>query len=152
MPTKLQNTYDKVGANIIPADTKRKEAFFLKSWKPYQSSPVPLDVFERWKELGLFAYGIAAVLGLLWRDKYAGYRFILIDIDRKEGVTHFSNARLTICFISSYPSIFPNSTLRNTCKNFMLSPHDLARPATNPIASPLVARIPNVPKICELET
>jgi hypothetical protein len=30
--------------------------------------------------------------------------------------------------------------------------HDLARPATSPIARPLVAGIPNVPKICELET
>jgi hypothetical protein len=32
------------------------------------------------------------------------------------------------------------------------SPHDLARPAANPIARPLVAGIPNVPKIGELET
>ena len=30
--------------------------------------------------------------------------------------------------------------------------YDLIRPAANPIASPLVAGIPNVPKICELET
>jgi hypothetical protein len=36
------------------------------------------------------------------------------------------------------------------CKNFIL-PHDLARPATNQTARPLVAGIPNVPEICELE-
>ena len=84
--------YNKIGANVISADTKIKKAWILKSWTKYQSSPIPLEVFERWKELGLFAYGIAAVLGLLWRGKYAGYRFILVDIDRKEGVIAFLDA------------------------------------------------------------
>ena len=40
------------------ADTKIKKAFILHSWKEYQSSPIPIAVFERWKELGLFAYAI----------------------------------------------------------------------------------------------
>src|SRR5262249_45522172 len=75
--------YYDVGANVIPADTKRKEASILTSWKPYQSGPVPLEVFERWKELGLFAYGIAVVLGSLWRGDNAGLFLNLIDADNR---------------------------------------------------------------------
>jgi hypothetical protein len=33
--------YHKMGANVIPADTKIKKAWILKSWTKYQSSPVP---------------------------------------------------------------------------------------------------------------
>ncbi|MGC1931765.1 MAG: hypothetical protein WA667_22575 [Candidatus Nitrosopolaris sp.] len=72
-----------IGANVIPADTKRKEACILNSWKQYQTNPVPLDVFDRWKKLGLFAYGIAVVLGQLWRGDNAGKFLNLIDGDNR---------------------------------------------------------------------
>jgi hypothetical protein len=75
--------YDTIGANLIPADTKGKEAYILNSWKPYQSNPVPLEVFEKWKQLGLFAYGIGVVLGPLWRGKNAGKYLNLIDADNR---------------------------------------------------------------------
>ena len=73
--------YHIIGANVIPADTKIKKAWILKSWSRYQSSPVPLEVFEGWKELGLFAYGIGVVLGLLWRGGKAGKYLNLVDAD-----------------------------------------------------------------------
>ncbi len=75
--------YFNIGANIIPADTKSKEACILNSWKQYQTNPVPLEVFEKWKQLGLFAYGIAVVLGQLWRGKNAGKFLNLIDADNR---------------------------------------------------------------------
>jgi len=37
--------YHKIGANVIPADTKIKKACILHSWKQYQSNPIPLQVF-----------------------------------------------------------------------------------------------------------
>jgi hypothetical protein len=75
--------YHNIGANVIPADTKIKEAWILKSWKQYQSNPLPLDVFERWKELGLFAYGIGVVLGQLWRGNNTGKNLNQIDADNR---------------------------------------------------------------------
>jgi hypothetical protein len=75
--------YYNIGANVIPAYTKRKEASILNSWKQYQSNPLALEVFERWKELGLFANGIAVVLGQLWRGKSAGKFLNLIDADNR---------------------------------------------------------------------
>lgn len=75
--------YHNIGANVIPADTKRKEAYILSSWKQYQSNQVPLEVFEKWKQLGLFAYGIAVVLGPLWRGNNAGKYLNLIDADNR---------------------------------------------------------------------
>ena len=75
--------YYKIGANLIPADTKRKQACILISWKEYQSNPVPPEVFERWKQLGLFAYGIGVVLGQLWRGKNADKYLNLIDADNR---------------------------------------------------------------------
>jgi hypothetical protein len=54
--------YFNIGANLIPADTEIKDVCILNSWKPYQSNPVPLEVFEKWKQLGLFAYGTRIVL------------------------------------------------------------------------------------------
>src|SRR5215469_11206208 len=66
--------YYEIGSNVIPADTKMKRACILKSWESYQSNSLSQEVFEKWKELGLFAYGIGVVLGRLWRgdniDKY----------------------------------------------------------------------------------
>jgi hypothetical protein len=75
--------YDTIGANVIPADTEGKEAYILNSWKEHQSSPVPLQVFEKWKQLGLFAYGIGVVLGRLWRGENAGKYLNLIDADNR---------------------------------------------------------------------
>ena len=75
--------YWKIGANVIPADTKIKKAYVLKSWAQYRSNPIPLKVFERWKEMGLFAYGIGVVLGELWRDASAGKYLNLIDADNR---------------------------------------------------------------------
>jgi hypothetical protein len=39
--------YHKVGANVISADTKRKEVCILNGWKQYRSSPVLSEVFEK---------------------------------------------------------------------------------------------------------
>ncbi|MGA9154569.1 MAG: hypothetical protein WBZ36_28625 [Candidatus Nitrosopolaris sp.] len=75
--------YYKIGANVIPADTKIKKAWILNSWDQYQSNQVLLEVFEKWKQLGLFAYGIAVVLGPLWRGKNAGKYLNLIDADNR---------------------------------------------------------------------
>src|SRR3989442_83686 len=70
--------YTNIGPNVIPADTKNKSPYILKTWKQYQSNPIPLEVFERWKQLGLFAYGIAVVTGNIWRGKNAGLCLNLI--------------------------------------------------------------------------
>ena len=72
-----------IGSNVIPADTKNKSPYILKTWKQYQSNPVPLEVFERWKALGLFVYGIAVVTGNIWRGKNAGLCLNLIDGDNR---------------------------------------------------------------------
>ena len=75
--------YTDIGPNVIPADTKNKSPYILKTWKQYQSNPIPLEVFERWKQLGLFAYGIAVVTGNIWRGENAGLCVNLIDADNR---------------------------------------------------------------------
>jgi hypothetical protein len=53
--------------NTIPADVKSKDNGYksiLRSWIEYQTKPIPQETFERWKSLGLFAFGIAAEYGI----------------------------------------------------------------------------------------
>ena len=83
--------YDKIGANVIPADTKIKKAYILNNWKQYQANPVPLEVFEGWKKLGLLAYGIAVVLGQLRRGDNAGKFLNLIDGDNRLALQEICN-------------------------------------------------------------
>ena len=83
MPTKSADYWYFEGSNVIPVDTKEKKAWILKSWTWCQSNSVPLEVFEKWKELGLFAYGVGVVLGLLWRGDNTGKYLNMIDGDNR---------------------------------------------------------------------
>ena len=83
--------YHTVGPNVIPADTRIKKAWILKSWTPYQDNPVPLDVFEKWKALGLFAYGIGVVLGRLRRGVNAGKYLNMVDADNRLAIQEICN-------------------------------------------------------------
>jgi P4 family phage/plasmid primase-like protien len=71
------------GANVIPVDAKQKKAWILKSWTWCQSNSIPLKVFEKLKELGLFAYGVGVVLGRLWRGDNTGKFLNMIDGDNR---------------------------------------------------------------------
>jgi hypothetical protein len=102
--------YYKIGANVIPADTKIKQACILKCWKQYQSNPVLSELFERWKESGLFTYGIGVVLGPLQRGKNAGKSLNLIDADNRLGLQEICswNGKTTLEQLASWTELPPN--------------------------------------------
>jgi hypothetical protein len=74
------------GDNVIPVDSIIKKAWILKTWKQYQSNSIPPEVFERWKELGLFTYGIGVVLGRIWRGKNRDQYRSQIDADNERAI------------------------------------------------------------------
>jgi hypothetical protein len=53
-----------VGANVIPADSRKKVP--LVKWKEFQNALIPDEVFENWLANDMFKGGLAIVLGKLW--------------------------------------------------------------------------------------
>jgi hypothetical protein len=60
-----------VAGNTIPAGKKQP----IVDWKPYQGKSVSEEQHKKWKQQGKYKYGIAIVMGKLWRDKYQCYYF-----------------------------------------------------------------------------
>ena len=46
--------YYKIGTNVIPANTKIKKANLIDTWTPWQTNSIPEDIFQGWKDEGLF--------------------------------------------------------------------------------------------------
>jgi hypothetical protein len=76
-----------VGANPIPAQTRRKETYFL--WKQYQNEPMPEEVFEQLIKENRFKDGMAVILGKVWRGEHAGLYLTLIDLDNLKAIDEF---------------------------------------------------------------
>jgi hypothetical protein len=73
------------GPNTFPGDTKHKQANILYHWNNegiyYQDNPIPLEIFNAWLEIGLFAFGICVVAGKCWRGPNEGLYLNVIDCD-----------------------------------------------------------------------
>ena len=76
--------YD-IGANVIPANTRKKETY--ESWKQWQDKPIPQGLHEQWKSSGAFNQGMAIIPGKVWH--HIGKRelyLIAIDLDNQKAI------------------------------------------------------------------
>jgi len=61
----------------------------LVNWKEWQWRAIPRDVFEMWKQKGLFEKGYGILTGKLWKYKNEDYRLICIDCDNELALKEF---------------------------------------------------------------
>lgn len=74
-----------IGANVIPANTRKKETY--ESWKEWQDNPVPSDLHNEWKTSGAFDNGIAIILGKVHHNRQKeGLYLIGIDCDNAKAI------------------------------------------------------------------
>ena len=75
-----------VGANVIPANTRKKSTFI--NWKQYQDSPISKEQHEQWKANNAFNDGMAIIAGKAWHANTDRY-LILVDLDNKKAIDEF---------------------------------------------------------------
>lgn len=78
--------YYKKGVNIIPANTQIKKANLIPTWVPWQTNSIPEDVFQGWKDEGLFELGMGIILGRVWRGEHEGDYIGGIDTDNAKAI------------------------------------------------------------------
>jgi len=76
--------YNKIGVNVIPADSKNKLTY--TKWSQWQNTPISLEQFEQWKKEEKFDSGIAIILGKIWRGNYKGKYLVGIDCDNQKAI------------------------------------------------------------------
>jgi hypothetical protein len=84
------------GLDIIAVDTAKKNqakikstAFFKESKNKILKEGLTTEQYLKKIDTGIYDDGFAIICGRIRRGKYAGYKFIFIDIDLKEGVRAF---------------------------------------------------------------
>lgn len=78
--------------NTIPADVKTKDDEYISilyNWTQYQNKAIPQEVFEKWKQMGLFAYGIAIITGEIYRGENKGKFTTVFDFDQLEALEKY---------------------------------------------------------------
>jgi hypothetical protein len=58
---------DQIGANVIPANTRKKVTY--ESWSEWQNKPISEELHNEWKKTGAFSQGIAVILGRVWHNE-----------------------------------------------------------------------------------
>jgi hypothetical protein len=87
------------GLDIIAVYTARKNEEKIKKTKLFKENKneilkesLTTEQYLKKIDAGIYDDGFAIVCGLIRRGKYAGYKFIFVDIDLKEGVRAFLDA------------------------------------------------------------
>jgi hypothetical protein len=81
--------YHKRKVNVIPYNTKNRIPL-IKSYKQYQNTRIPIEVFNQWIEKGLFDYGMAIFPGKIYSDNPDQVLYLVaLDFDKKEGFEEF---------------------------------------------------------------
>jgi hypothetical protein len=77
---------DKLGLNVIPADTQSREQY--SSWLNWQNKPIPQSQHEEWKDTGAFTKGIARIHGRPWHrsDFKSDTYWFSIDCDNQAAI------------------------------------------------------------------
>lgn len=79
--------YYYIGVNCLPFDSKNKVTY--EQWRKWQVQPVPIEIYQDWKNKGSFDKGIAIICGKIWRGEYKDKYLACIDIDNKKGIEEF---------------------------------------------------------------
>src|SRR5829696_54223 len=83
---------DRIGVNVIPADTKNK--FTYIKWSEWQDKAIPEELHNKWKAENAFSKGIAIIPGKVWhREDKKGLYFIFIDADKLKAILEFSTRK-----------------------------------------------------------
>jgi hypothetical protein len=85
----VRHWYRIVRVNVIPVVTRYKTAKEGYTWKQWQDSPIPEEVFEQWISKDAFKDGMAVILGKVWRGQYQGKYLNLIDLDNLLAIQEF---------------------------------------------------------------
>jgi len=75
--------YHLKGVNVIPTHNLTKKP--KVAWKEWQTVPIPLEIFNEWKEQGMFEQGIAIVCGQVFRGENKGLWLNGLDCDNRAG-------------------------------------------------------------------
>jgi Bifunctional DNA primase/polymerase, N-terminal len=74
-----------IGANIIPANTRKKETY--ESWKEWQDKPIPQGLHDEWNTSGAFNHGMAVILGKVWHNPVKNELYLIgIDLDNRKAI------------------------------------------------------------------
>lgn len=76
---KLRFWHASVGANLVPADTKRKT--FKQPWAEFQERAMSEQEFEENLKNGAYEDGCAIITGKVWRGQYKGKQLACVDCD-----------------------------------------------------------------------
>ena len=76
-----------IGVNIIPIRFRSKQP--IVSWEQWQNEAIPEELYEKWKNGGLFDNGYAIITGKILRGDYKDKYLVCIDIDNKKGLDEF---------------------------------------------------------------
>jgi P4 family phage/plasmid primase-like protien len=76
--------HNKIGANVIPANTKEKNTF--ENWTQWQDKPIPSELHEERKRNGNYDNGIAVMTGRLYKGQYKDKYLIGIDCDNRKAI------------------------------------------------------------------
>jgi hypothetical protein len=79
--------YHIIGVNIIPFDSKNKSTY--EHWAEWQDQPIPVQIYEDYKNNSSFDKGIAVIAGKIWRGSYKDRYLACIDLDNKKGIEEF---------------------------------------------------------------
>lgn len=75
--------------NVVPFDTKNRRPI-ISSYKKYQNTRIPVELFNQWLEKGLFNYGMAIFPGKIYSDNPDQVLYLIVlDFDKKEGFEEF---------------------------------------------------------------
>ena len=92
----LRRIVTEYGLDIIAVDTAKKNeakikntAFFKESKNKILKENLTTEQYLKKIDTGIYDDGFAIVCGQIRRGKYAGFKFIFVDIDLKEGVRAF---------------------------------------------------------------
>ncbi|HEY6535992.1 MAG TPA: bifunctional DNA primase/polymerase, partial [Candidatus Nitrosocosmicus sp.] len=76
--------YNKIGVNVIPADTKNKMP--TEKWTEWQDKPISEEVHQEWKDKNRYSNGIALIPGKVWRGPNSGKFLVFIDLDNQKAI------------------------------------------------------------------
>lgn len=122
--------YHKQKCNVIPYDTKNRYPI-LGSYKEYQHNRIPNDVFEEWKNEGLFEKGMAIFPGKLYLDitkkdnNNSHLYLVAIDLDKKEAIEEFcslNGKNITLKELAEKTIVEQHEDDLNRAHIYMLSP------------------------------
>lgn len=79
--------YHSIGVNIIPTKSKTKQSKI--EWSEWQQKPLPYELYEKWRETGIYVDGCAVITGKIWRGPHKDKYLNCFDMDNSMAIDTF---------------------------------------------------------------